>query len=299
MAAAEGAVVVGIDGSASAAQAARWAAAEAAQRGLRIHLVLAVGWVGGGFAGDLPVTQTVVDELGKAAEELLAEAAKAVREVAADVVVSTAVLFEPAVPALVELSREARLLVLGASGGSGFAGRLAGSTAVAVAAHAECPVVIVRGRADGSAVPPDAPVVVGLDGSEVSEGAAAAAFDEASWRGARLVAVHAWTDIEYDTVLAPADAALDWDAVVGQQERLLAESLAGLGENYPDVEVERVVVKQRPRSELLRRTKEAQLVVVGSRGRGGFRGLILGSTSQALIHYAECPVLIVRPHTTG
>ncbi len=171
---------------------------------------------------------------------------------------------------------------------------LAGSTAVGVAAHATSPVVVVRTR-EGATVPPDdGPVVVGVDGSPLSERAVTYAFEEASLRAAPLVALHAWTDVEDEGLLGRARALLSGAPSETEQGRLLAADLASRQEKYPDVAVERVVVRDRPRRQLLERSATARLVVVGSRGRGGFRGLLLGSTSQALVHHARCPVMIVR-----
>ncbi|NIH80056.1 universal stress protein [Amycolatopsis viridis] len=273
-------IVVGVDGSAAALDAVRWAA-EAVRRKVALRLVHATD-ITSGLDGGLPMPQSFFDELDRAGQEFLADAVRLTGEVP----VSTETPFAPAVALLLERSRTARMLALGSSGRSGLTGMLAGSTAVSVAAHASCPVAVVRGRpATGG------PVVVGVDGSPTSEEALSVAFDEAAWRAVPLIAVHAWSDAK---VALPAPDP-GWAEVERDQLRLLAERLAGRRERYPDVRVERVVVRDRPRDELLARSRDAQLVVVGSRGRGGFRGLLLGSTSQALIHQAECPVLVVRP----
>lgn len=288
------AIVAGVDGSESAIRAVRWAAAEAAARKLRLHLVTGFDPMLGFYGGGLPMPQGLFDDLEKLAARQLTEAAEAAREVNGELVVTTAKRAGAPIPLLIELSRTARMIVLGSSGRGGFTGMLAGSTAVEVVAHAECPVVVVRTR-DDEAVPADGPVVVGMDGSRTSERALAAAFDEASWRKAPLVAVHAWSDADYIGIVPPEFALLEVEPAREEQERVLAESLAGWQDKYPDVMVERVVVKDRPRHQLLHWAEQAQLIVVGSRGRGGFRGLLLGSTSQALIHHAKCPVMVVRP----
>ncbi|WP_246127738.1 universal stress protein [Amycolatopsis rhizosphaerae] len=289
---AEGAIVVGVDGSGGAALAVRWAAAEAGARNLPLHLLFAAGWVGGGYGGGLPVPQSYFDDLDQAGKTLLAEAKRAAREVSPGVAVTSSMPFEPPVPPLVDASERARMLVLGATGRTGFAGRLAGATAVAVAARALCPVAIVRPRTDGLPIPANAPVVVGVDGSHVSDRAVAVAFEEASWRRVPLIAVHAFSDADAGLLLPEPDRG--WGTLSQQQERLLAENLAGWREEYPEVQLEPVAVRDQPRAELLARSEAAQLLVVGSRGRGGVTGLLLGSTSQALIHHAQCPVLVVR-----
>lgn len=282
-----GAIVVGIDGSEQSVRAVRWAAAEAAQRNVPLHLVSGVDPTFGYYGAALPIPQDAYDAMDRLADQQLADAVAAAHEVSPDLALTTQRFGTAPVPMFLDLSKKARMIVLGASGRGGFEGMLTGSTAVAVVAHSECPVVVVRGKPE-----PSGPVVVGIDGSPTSISALGSAFDEAAWRQAPLVAVHAWSDLEYGSALPGMDTDEPTDQ---EQARVLSESLAGWQEKYPDVRIERVVVRDRPRHQLLEWSGKAQLVVVGSRGRGGFRGLLLGSTSQALMQYAECPVLIVRP----
>jgi nucleotide-binding universal stress UspA family protein len=196
------------------------------------------------------------------------------------------------VAVLRDVSKGASLLVLGSRGLGGFTGLLAGSVAVALAAHGHCPVAVIRG--DDSA--PGAPVVVGVDGSPVSDAAIELAFDEAAARGCDLVAVHAWTDTAFPVTPAGGFAPeLDWESLAERAAITLDERMAGWQEKYPLVTVHQVVERERPASALLQAAQSAQLLVVGSRGRGGFTGLALGSVSQAMIHHAPCPVLITRP----
>jgi nucleotide-binding universal stress UspA family protein len=141
--------------------------------------------------------------------------------------------------------------------------------------------------------------VVGVDGSPASEAAIAIAYEEASARGAELVAVHAWTEYELAGVEVLAARGLDWRSIEVEQRERLAERLAGWQEKYPDVPVRRVVGREHAAELLLSHAVDAQLVVVGSRGRGGFVGMLLGSVSQKLIHHATCPLIIARPGSTG
>jgi nucleotide-binding universal stress UspA family protein len=187
-------------------------------------------------------------------------------------------------------ARRAQLLVLGDRGLGGLGGLVLGSVAVTLAARAACPVVIVRGdRAED-----EGPVVVGIDGSPVSEAAVGFAFEAAAARGVELVAVHAWSATAIDDALAPL---MDWDAVAVEEDALLAERLAGWGEKYPQVVVRRHVVRDSAVRALVDDSRGTQLVVVGSRGRGNASGLLLGSVSHGVLHGSHCPVAIVRPGT--
>jgi len=280
-------VVVGVDGSDSALEAVRWAANEAERRRVSLRIVHAYGLPVGylpGFVDWHALHEALVAQgrswLGRA-RDVAAEAAPGL---AAEVVEVKA----GAGPTLVEESAHAVLIVLGTRGLGGFTGLVIGSTAVELAAHARCPVVIVRGAGSGTG-----PVVVGVDGTPVGEDAIAFAFVEASARGTSLVAVHTWTDLVLEAALAGGAAALDFAPLVQRAEEVLRERLAGWQEKYPDVPVSRHVSRERAARALLRHAEHAQLVVVGTRGRGGFRGLLLGSTSQHLLHHAPCPVAVV------
>jgi len=283
-------VVVGIDGSDSAVRAAVWAAAEGARHNVPLRLVHAY------FQPYLyyPPFATATTEndllLARAHRDLVAAAA-AVRAAQPGVAVRTELRRGHPVQTLLDESSTARMLVLGARGRYGFDALLLGSTAVAVAAHASCPVAVIRGEVDD----PSLPVVVGVDGSPVSEAAVAIAFDEASTRGAKLVAVHAWGEIPDESLYSLTEVPEQTARIEDQERRVLAERLAGWQEKYPDVPVERVVVRQRSAVALVEQAAKALLVVVGSHGRGGFTGMLIGSTSQALLHHAPCPVIVVRP----
>src|SRR5690606_3692092 len=172
-------------------------------------------------------------------------------------------------------------------------GLLLGSVAVGLGGHARCPLVVVRAVQDSE---PTAPVVVGVDGSPLSDPALAFAFEAAAVRGVALEAVHAWRELVGDLDMATL---LDWDAIETEERALLAERLAGWAEKYPDVPVRRVVTRERPARVLVEQSRGAQLVVVGSRGRGGFTGLVLGSVSHAVLHHAHCPVAVVRSDARG
>ncbi|HKS43498.1 MAG TPA: universal stress protein [Amycolatopsis sp.] len=280
MIAGEGAVIAGVDGTGEADAALRWAAGEAALRKVRLHLVYAFAPLAGQEGAGLPVLRKAFAALERDGHRLLEEA---VREVPADVPVTTEMASHPPVPVLLEHSKHARMIVLGAPDDTGLVSMLAGSTLSAVTAHARCPVVVVRGEGR------DGPVVVGVAGAPASESAVAAAFDEVTWRGAALAAVHAVGEAEH-----AGPSPREQQAILGEERVVLSASLAGWREKYPDVRVDEIVVAGEPRKTLLDFSRQAQLVVVGTRGHGGFTGLLLGSTSHALIHHAHCPVMIIR-----
>lgn len=293
----QGPVVVGIDGSDTALRGVRWAARAAAARRAPLQILHASGYPERYTGESMLPPESFKAELRRQRWEYLHTARRSALEAVAAAGLApleVAAVLDPQqpIPALVRASESARLLVLGTSAHRGITGLIVGSTTIALVGHAHSPVVSVRGDLVDTGEPDSRPVVVGVDGSPLSERALGCAFREASFRNVALVAVHTWSDSDTS---AFRDAYVDWEPLRDTEERRLAERLAGWQERYPDVSVERVLVKDKPRHELLERSRQAQLVVVGSRGRGGFRGLLLGSTSHALIHNAGCPVLVARP----
>jgi nucleotide-binding universal stress UspA family protein len=284
-------VVAGVDGSEGGLQAVRWVAVEAARRRLPLRLLAAHAWPSGGLVGDPGLGVDPRAVLRDAVLGHLDTAARAAARVAGDLEIERVEVTGFPEAVLEAESRRAELVVVGNRGLGGFTGLLIGSVAVALAAHAECPVVVVRGAEPDQAAPLPEPVVVGVDGSPQSEAALAFAFAAADLRRVPLVAVHAWWDLLVDPTMAPL---VDWDAAEADEHEVLAERLAGWTQTYPDVPVRRLVVRDRPARALVEESGRAQLVVAGSRGRGGLRGMLLGSVSQALLHHAHCPVAVVR-----
>ncbi|QIZ33493.1 universal stress protein [Saccharopolyspora sp. ASAGF58] len=287
--------VVGIDGSDVAADAVRWAAADAALHRAALRLVCVVAG-GADDAGDgMPTSPNVLDVIVNQRRRWLSQAAELAATVAGDVAITQELRHGKPAAVLVEESAGARRVVVGTRGLGDATGvkRALGSTAETVAMLAQCPVVVVPAARTDPGVARTRPVVVGVDGSAVSERALEAAFEEASVRRVPLVALHVWSDTAIDEWFA-LDAERDWDAIEAREGRVLAERLAGWQERYPDVRVQRVVERDRPVRFLALHGADAQLIVVGSRGRGGLTGMLLGSTSRALVHSAPCPVLVVR-----
>lgn len=193
---------------------------------------------------------------------------------------------------LIQASHRAKLLVLGCRGIGGFEEMLLGSVSAQVAVHASCPTIVVRPlRPDDL---PGGPIVVGVDGSASSRAAVEFAVLQAVGTDCEIEAVHVWHP-DY----SGANDGQELLGIVDQEtaaEALLAECVAGYADKYPDVRIGQIVVRHEAAEEVMVRASErASLVVVGSRGRGAFRGLILGSVSQALLHHGRCPIAVVRP----
>lgn len=179
---------------------------------------------------------------------------------------------------------------------------LLGSVAMRIATHARSPVVVVRTDPhDGpsSPVAADAPVMVGVDGSAESELALGFALEEASLRRVGLVAVRTWDEEPLDGFLRVYPLEVDRSAMDERERTLLHEQVQGWAEKYPHVPITHSIVQGQPSGALLRQAAEVgpALLVVGSRGRGGFTGLVLGSTSHELIAYASGPVAVIRAST--
>ncbi|WP_225848840.1 universal stress protein [Streptomyces sp. HPF1205] len=286
-------VVVGTDGSASSLDAVAAAAVEARRRRTGLRVVHAFTWPVLHYPVGGPLPPLSDADMHALTGPLMARAVDRARTAAPHVEVSRAVVAGDALTVLAGQSRAAQLVVVGSRGTGAFTGLLVGSTGVALAAHARCPVLVVRGRQDGTG-----PVLLGVDGSPAAQDAVAFAFDEASLRGTGLVALHAWTTWNVPVPQPPEDPAAPYAYGSGMlaqdEERLLAEAVAGCAERYPHVRVERRPLRAATRPALIDASRDAQLLVVGARGRGGFAGLLLGSVSQAVLHHAHCPVAVVR-----
>ncbi len=278
MTAADDEVVVGYDGSPAATEALSWAAREASVRRTPLTVFL---------ASDLaPAGEPTVQDLAAIARNrgdyALARGLRYAESAADPSPVRVELTREPPAQALCERSETARMVVLGSHGHGRLPGLLLGSVPWKVAAYGHGRVVVVRGKwkcVNAAA----GPIVVGVDGSPHSADAAAFALEEAALRGVPLVAVCALAD-------SPG--------VLGEARRLreeFARVMSRLEPEHPDTEVIRQVVAGAPRSALLNAAQDAQLVVVGSLGRTGMSGMLLGSVAQALLHHSPCPVGIVHP----
>ncbi|MBX7430537.1 universal stress protein [Mycobacterium sp. Y57] len=283
--------MVGVDGSPEARVAVDWAARDAAMRGVPLTLVHVLpgaalqAWV------QTPLPPDYLTDEQDTAHEILRDAlsvAEAATAGAEHFCVQQKVVSGQAVPTLADLTKDAEMVVVGRRG-LGKLGRLVlGSVSAGMTQHAHCPVAVIHDEDPLIPHPSEAPVVVGIDGSPASELATAVAFDEASRRGVDLVAVHTWSDAGYEL---PDQG---WSEVQPEEDMLLAERLAGWQERYPDVTVQRVVRRDQPAHRLLEEAEKAQLLVVGSHGRGGFAGMLLGSVGSQVVQSARSPVIVAR-----
>ncbi|MFG1621813.1 universal stress protein [Kribbella sp. NPDC049227] len=288
-------VLVGVDGSVSAQAALAWTAAEASYRRCPLRIVHTFTWPMVADPFGLDLTEPMNDGLRAAAGWILGDAEIQARQAAPDIKVSAELFAAGAVPTLLAQARDAQLVVVGSRGVGGFPGLLVGSVSSTVAAHAPCPVIVVHPHRDGTAFPasPTGRVVVGVDGSEVSAAAIRFAFQEAARRRVGITAVHAAVPTrQHPSLRVPAD-------IVEQVDRqLFAEAMDSRRILVPGIDVETKLVHSHPAQALIDESDGAELIVVGSRGRGGFTGMLLGSVSQAVLHHAACPVAVVHPHRT-
>lgn len=293
-------IVVGVDGSAPSNAAVAWAAHDAAIRKIPLTLVHvtapAAAAMSAGVAAPSLVAMPVIDDYirwqQENAEQVIEDAHKiATATDPGGLEVQTKILSRSPTPALLELSTDAELLVAGCRGQGGVDRTLLGSVSSGLVHHAHCPVAIIHDEEVPSA---QAPVLVGVDGSPTSERATEFAFDEASRRGVELVALHAWSDMPILGFPSINWSPAETENIKSAEKEVLAERLAGFAERYPNVSVRRVVVADRPSYQLLKHAESAQLVVVGSHGRGGFAGMLLGSVANAVVNSACVPVVVVR-----
>ncbi len=289
-------IVVGVDGSPPSNAAVAWAARDAALRNIPLSVVC-VNAPTAPTASALMTVPVPADyprwQRGQA-EQTLEDARTIVADVSSPTgspQVQTKILDAAPIPTLIELSKDAEMLVAGCRGQGAVDRALLGSVSSALVHHAHCPVAIIHDEGFPSS---GAPVLVGVDGSPTSDHATELAFDEASRRGVELVALHAWSDMTVMGFPSINWSPAETENIKSSEKEVLAERLAGFQERYPDVPVRRVVVADRPAYQLLKHSESAQLVVVGSHGRGGFAGMLLGSVASAVVNSATVPVIVVR-----
>ncbi|BBY08261.1 universal stress protein [Mycobacterium noviomagense] len=285
-------IVVGVDGSSASHSAVCWAARDAAMRHIHLTLAHVVSPIIAGWS-PVPLPAGIAAWQENEARRILDQAVKIAQDTTTNdraIPIKTEIIYAETIPTLVELSEAAELIAVGRYGHGKIARGLLGSVSSSLVRRAHCPVAILHDEDASTPHLTQAPVLLGTDGSPASKQATAIAFDEASRRSVDLVAVHAWSDTEIFEL-----PGLDWSAVKAEEERSLAEALAGWQERYPDVTVHRLLVCDRPARALVEKSQSAQLVVLGNRGRGGFTGALLGSVSNAVVQAVRVPVIVARP----
>lgn len=285
-------VVVGYDTSPESAAAVRWAAAQAAGRGWALEVVHVWGFAGreGGGAGESWLGREVQEQVRQVADE----GARLAVEAVAGVDARPLVLHGPPARVLVDRAQDARMVVVGRRG-AGLVAALVGSAATGVLHRARCPVVVVPAAVHAGVS--REPVLVGFDGSAGAFRALEAGCEQAAHLGTGVSVVTAWT------AAAEASSAAYWalgypsrspgEVALDEAERVL-ERARSWAASRQDVEVQFDLAEGRPAQALVRRSRHASLLVVGTRGRGGFTSLVLGSTSRPVVQRAECPVLVTR-----
>lgn len=285
-----GHVVAGVDGSSYAFGAVDWAADWAAVHELPLGLIAAYG------PQVTPRSPRVAEELRQVgvrnAESDLAQARSHVEAAHPGLALRADVVNLGAAAALTDASEHAELLVIGNRGLGAIKSVFLGGVAHEVVTYAACPVVTVPHGIDG---PRDRDLVVGMDGSEQSVAAARFAVEHASRSGAGVIVIWAWDlDLRHPVATTGVSAMPDLTGVDDDLRDTLEARLAPIREQFPQVPVQTRVVRGHPASVLLAAAEHAGLLVVGSRGLGGFMRLLLGSTSQAVVRAAECAVAVVR-----
>lgn len=287
-------IVVGYDNSPDSRAALDWAVREAASRHLGIRVVYCepdlAAWDAAAttMTGTPVMNPTVVSPpVPNDGPALVVQAAALVH--GAGIAVETVATAGSPASVLVDQSRTAVMVVIGSRGHSSISSVILGSTVSHVASHAHCPVIVVQvqGTTDG-------PVVVGVDGSPESEELVGWALDHASRHGLALEVVHSYAIPVYPGVVPYVPPVEITEATTGFEQRVTAEVLAGWRERYPDVVITTNVAHGRPAPALVEASGRASLTVVGSHGRGAFLGMLLGSTSQSLLHHATGSVAVLR-----
>lgn len=284
-------IVVGVDDSSAAEAAVEWAARDAELRCTSLTLVHAISpnlttW----HEEPLPpgLAQRQKEHGRRLLENAVRVAEKSCRR-GGPTDINAKVLPFAAVSTMIELSNEAEMVATGAYGNTNWSGRLLGSVSSGLLRHAHCPVAIIHTAQPIEPYREQAPVLVGIDGSAAAESAAALAFDEASRRNVALIALHAWSDTDISHW-----PDLRWPTAQAMADKVLCEHLTPWQEQYPGVNVRRIVARDQPAHTLLNYAAEAQLLVVGNRGRGGFGGMTVGSVSEAVAVLARTPVIVAR-----
>ncbi|MFY7069367.1 universal stress protein [Nocardiopsis changdeensis] len=289
-------VVVAVNGSPASERAVDWAAGEARRRGRRLRLVYAFSWpLYHSLPRDLPGFD--VDEF---ALRIVGSARLRALQLEPDLTVEAVHITSDPVTVLLLESQKAHMLVMGAHHRTAVDAVIPGSTDLEMLVSALCPIVIVPDLPPGTAT---GRILVGVDGSETARLAVEWAFPAADTRKAVLRAVtvheeHAWW--RFGALQEPSWTGSEKEKETAETEaraaagRLLSDAIADERVRWPQVRVEEVVAVGHPAQALCAAAQDCDLMVVGSHGRGGFAGMLLGSVSRHVISHSPCPVAVVR-----
>lgn len=284
-------IIVGVDGSSESLEAADWAAARAEASGWELTIVCAYA-LPSYTAASMESGFAVVDDdaMAASAEAVVREAKEHVSRFSCTV--NTLAQQGDPTGTLVHLSKSARMVVVGTRGGGGFADRLLGATSSALPAYAHCPVVVVPRHREGAQFVPIERIVAGVDGSRQSSTALEAAVGEAAVWDAALTVVEAIPMASSAGSLAWLPPAVDRSEILSEVRTQL-RAMCDKAAEGTDVTIRQHALDGNAAMLLAEFSTAVDLVVVGSRGRGGVRGLLLGSTSQSVLAHSMCPVMVV------
>lgn len=278
---ATGPVVCGYDGSRDARRAVAWAAQWARDHGASLRIISADRAVGRVVAFD----ETARANVEGAMRDQLAELTQ-------DVDATFSVIADSPVGALIEAGRGASAIIVGSRGLTAREDFAMGSTSAGVVEHATCPVIVITPRTPDT--PSGGPVVLAADGSKANDPAAAFAFAQAERRGTSVRAVHT-----VEVPKLPGASLFDLDtlaeSVLAEDEQEVTDALAPHDARHPGVDLELILVVGDPATTIADEASGASLLVTGSRGHGGFAGMLLGSVSRRLLQTAPCAVAVIRP----
>ncbi len=285
-------VIVAVDGSDGATEAVKWAADDAARRQVPLRVVhVYEPWPYD--LGRFPPPERT-DEATQGAGQVLGAAQRLAGERHPGLTVTVELLDGHPGGVLRGLTGPGVEMVLGSRGLGGFAGALLGSVSAHVAGQGHGPVVVVRPRREGtagSAFDAHGRIVVGVDDSDECEPALAYAFEQARLRHAALRAVHAW---QLPTYAYTIGIPYEEDELIKARRELIAQRLDSWQARFPGVEMTLDTPYAHPVTALRQASEAADLIVVGSRGRGTLEAVVLGSVGRAMLHHTRCPIAVVR-----